>query len=182
MDLSRKDFDFKGLLDSHCLREAGAGGSNPLTPTNNFNDLDDRRTVDTGPSEPATIKRHGMILKRNCLFLAIPFILTASASFSADLRVIDGDTIHIGGENIRILDLDTPEMRGKCDAERRLARLAKKRLQTLLNAPYRVERRGKGYYGRTLAHVWVNGEKVSDVLIREGYGRPYAGGRKPWCD
>jgi len=107
--------------------------------------------------------------------------LLSTPLYAADLRVIDGDTIHIGAEKIRILDLDTPEMRGKCDAERRLARLAKKRLQELLTLPYRIERHGKGYYGRTLAHIWVDGEKVSDTLIREGYGRPYGRGRKPWC-
>ena len=26
-------------MPKHCLREAGVGGSIPLTPTNNFNDL-----------------------------------------------------------------------------------------------------------------------------------------------
>tara|TARA_S200002703_G_scaffold16715_2_gene13917 strand:- start:665 stop:1078 length:414 start_codon:yes stop_codon:yes gene_type:complete len=109
------------------------------------------------------------------------FVLLSTPVFAANIRVIDGDTVHIAGEKIRILDLDTPEMRGKCDAEKRLALLAKKRLQQLMSGPYRIERHGKGYYGRTLAHIWVNGEKVSDVLIREGYGSPYAGGRKPWC-
>lgn len=41
--------------------------------------------------------------------------------------VIDGDTIRLGSERIRILGIDTPEMgsNARCNAERRLADVAK---------------------------------------------------------
>lgn len=117
----------------------------------------------------------------------IPIIwLLSTPLHAADLRVIDGDTIHIGQEKIRILDMDTPEIRGKCDAERWLARLAKKRLQDLLSGPYRIERKGKDRYQRTLAHVWVGKVKVSTILIREGHARTLywdqGERRRPWCN
>ena len=97
------------------------------------------------------------------------------------LVVVDGDTFRYNGEAIRILGLDTPEMRGKCPSERRLALKAKNRLRVLLQGQIRLERRGKGRYGRTLAHVYANGVDVAQVLITEGLGRPYNGGRRPWC-
>ena len=38
------------------------------------------------------------------------------------------------------------------------------------------------YAGRVIAVVWVNGRKLSDLLIAENLGRPYHGGRREgWC-
>ena len=38
------------------------------------------------------------------------------------------------------------------------------------------------YAGRVVADVLVGGEKLSDMLIAEGLGRPYEGGRREsWC-
>ena len=50
-------------------------------------------------------------------------------------------------------------------------------------------RRGPGHrerkldrYGRTLAHLTVNGRDVGGVLIGEGLARQYNGGRRQgWC-
>ncbi|WP_404799941.1 thermonuclease family protein, partial [Qipengyuania atrilutea] len=46
--------------------------------------------------------------------------------------VVDGDTAWIHGEKIRLLDIDTAEMNGKCDREKRLAIRARDRLVVLL--------------------------------------------------
>ena len=38
------------------------------------------------------------------------------------------------------------------------------------------------YAGRVVADVLVGGKKLSDMLIAEGLGRPYEGGRREsWC-
>ncbi len=38
------------------------------------------------------------------------------------------------------------------------------------------------YAGRIIADVWVDGQKLSDLLIAENLGRPYHGGqRRGWC-
>ena len=41
------------------------------------------------------------------------------------------------------------------------------------------------YAGRVIADVWdvwVDGQKLSDLLIAENLGRPYSGGRREgWC-
>jgi len=100
------------------------------------------------------------------------------------LRVIDGDTIAVGGTTIRIIGLDAPELRGACPAEIRLARRAQARLVQLLGAGHQVERRGRDRYGRTLAVVRdARGRDVAPVMIREGLARPYngRGPRGGWC-
>lgn len=46
--------------------------------------------------------------------------------------VVDGDTVWIAGEKIRLLDIDAPEMKGKCPAEAALAMRSRDRLVVLL--------------------------------------------------
>jgi micrococcal nuclease len=71
------------------------------------------------------------------------------------------------------------------DAERLLGKLAKHRLEALLEAgpvefsPGPPTERDR--YGRLLVHLIVNGEDVACVLIREGYAVPWTGRRANWC-
>ncbi|TXH44477.1 MAG: thermonuclease family protein [Desulfurellales bacterium] len=101
------------------------------------------------------------------------------------IRVIDGDTFVLAGESVRIADIDAPELFSpKCDAEKRLARLAKSRLAQLLGngAGILLERQAKpDRYGRTLATVLVNGAPIGSALISEGLAAPWNGKRHSWC-
>lgn len=106
-----------------------------------------------------------------------------------DLRVVDGDTVVIGRERIRISNLDAPEMPGKarCEVERSLALKAKAELNRELMGPgkavllVRDVRRPRDKYGRTLAHLTVNGVDVADGLIGKGLARPWRGRSSDWC-
>jgi endonuclease YncB( thermonuclease family) len=91
--------------------------------------------------------------------------------------VVDGDTLWWQGEKIRIAEIDTPELRGRCPAERALAVRARARLVQLLAAgPVRFERVGTDRYGRTLARFGP----LSETLIREGLAHRWPS-RKGWC-
>ena len=87
-----------------------------------------------------------------------------------------------GSERIRIENIDTPEINGKCIREIDLADRAKSRLAELMHGN-RIEivRNGKGKYKRTLARVLVNGIDAGNILISEGLARPWTGRRQPWC-
>jgi endonuclease YncB( thermonuclease family) len=108
-----------------------------------------------------------------------------SVSFGRDC-VIDGDTIEVNGERIRMLDFDTPEIsEPKCASEYAKGQEAKFRLLELLNSGT-VEIRTSGArdsdkYGRKLRLVLVNGRSVGDVLIAEGLAWPWEGRRHAWC-
>lgn len=98
--------------------------------------------------------------------------------------VVDGDTFWIGGEKVRIADIDTPELHpARCTEEERLGTAAKLRLQELLNAaPFALDRDGTDRYGRTLAIVSRDGRSLGMMLVSEGLARRYAGGRRSgWC-
>ena len=112
-------------------------------------------------------------------------LLLCPPAIASDLRVIDGDTVEIVGEKIRLCCVDTPEIRGQCEAERRLAVLAKHRVASLMAGnTFSVDRSSQktDRYGRTIASIRLMGSTLSEILIAEGYGRTYSGGRRSsWC-
>ncbi len=85
----------------------------------------------------------------------------------------DGDSFFCGDEDIRILGIDTPEIIHKEHGifiDQPYGRGAKKLTDKLLKDAKRVVlvRYRKGGYGRTLAHVLVDGELLALQLIRAG--------------
>lgn len=117
------------------------------------------------------------------LFLLFYFSLSLGA-FGSDTRVVDGDTIKIGDETIRIENLDTPEKgsRAECLAEQMLADLATKRLQEILTGVQLViVRSGTDRYDRTLATLFADGKDVGATLVEEGFSRPWEGRQVDWC-
>ena len=101
------------------------------------------------------------------------------------VRVIDGDTFDHGGERIRIADIDTPEVRGRCAHEIRLAARATARMGELLAAgPFTLEPiggRDEDRDGRKLRIVTRGGRSLGDQLVAEGLARTWTGRREPWC-
>jgi endonuclease YncB( thermonuclease family) len=100
------------------------------------------------------------------------------------VRVIDGDTLALGEERIRIANIDAPEMppKAKCAFEAETALAAKARLRGLMaREDVTVRRTGQDRYGRTLAHVYVGGADAGETLIAAGLVRPWEGRRRPWC-
>ncbi len=108
------------------------------------------------------------------------------------VSVYDGDTMTVDAEpwpsltartKVRVAGVDTPEIRGKCQAEKDQAIRARDFVRATVGAAVQLTnvRLGK-YAGRVVADVWVNGRKLSDLLIAENLGRPYHGGRREgWC-
>lgn len=103
------------------------------------------------------------------------------------VHVIDGDTIEAGGRRFRLANIDTPETGdlARCAAERRLGQRATARARALLGSAAGIETHDVGrtdVYGRTIAHVLIDGRDLGDVLVSEGLARPWRGRREPWCD
>ena len=100
------------------------------------------------------------------------------------VRVIDGDTLDVAGERVRIVNIDTPEMppKAQCASEADGALRARDRLQALVAAgEVGLDRTGTDRYGRTLAYVSVDGADAGRTLVAEGLARPWEGRRRSWC-
>ena len=110
------------------------------------------------------------------------------------VEVVDGDTLTVRARvwlgqdveiRVRIAGIDTPELRGHCAYERRLARAARAFVAarigtaevTLTDIRY-----GK-YAGRVVARVvTATGVDLAPALIAASLARAYAGGRRAgWC-
>jgi micrococcal nuclease len=82
------------------------------------------------------------------------------------VRVVDGDTIRVGGERIRLRGIDTPEI------SEPMGPIAKHRLEELLRrGSIYIVPHGRDVYHRLIADVFVSGENVADVLRREGLSK-----------
>lgn len=100
--------------------------------------------------------------------------------------VLDGDTIRYGGFDIRLADIDAPELFSpKCASELNRARQATQRLNALLNqGPVQIlaiGSRDEDSYGRKLRVIERNGRSLGGILVAEGLARPWDGARRSWC-
>ena len=85
---------------------------------------------------------------------------------------------------IRINGIDTPEIKSKCEKEKKLAREAKKLTVTLLRAAKTIELKNikRGKYFRILADVYVDGVSIAKELLKKRLAVEYGGGTKvDWC-
>lgn len=102
-----------------------------------------------------------------------------------NIRIIDGDTIEVEGETIRLANVDAPEIRtAKCDAERMLGERAKADLEIVLKGSLKIKRVGSDKFGRTLGFIQILGGSADagETLITMGIAVPYDGSRrKAWC-
>lgn len=105
----------------------------------------------------------------------------------AQLRVWDGDTFIVdrgdgAGEKIRIANIDTPEIEGRCSSESAAAIAAKDYLARLLDGQaVDLIRDRLDKYGRQLAAVSTSSGDVGEMIIRAGLARRWEGHRDPWC-
>lgn len=138
------------------------------------------------------------------LLLATLLLGLTPAAFAADrlpgpipaavLRVVDGDTVEVAahiwlGQEVRVAvrlaGIDTPELRGACAREQKLARDARALLAQAAEATpvtlHDVET--DKYGGRVRADLRdAQGVSLSHRLIAAGLARPYDGGRRAsWC-
>ena len=112
--------------------------------------------------------------------LALPS--PALAVPAEQVRVIDGDTVAIGQERLRLLNIDAPETSSpRCPAEAAAGERATTRLKELTAGGVMVVRSGdRDRYGRTLGRLVVGTRDVGDILLSEGVALPWEPGRRAW--
>ena len=92
--------------------------------------------------------------------------------------VVDGDTIEIHGESIRILDIDAPESKQLCTAddgtEWRCGQYAALALADRIGAQIVLcDTTKKDRYRRWLAHCAVGALDLGEWMARQGWAVPY---------
>ena len=123
-----------------------------------------------------------MFLNKIKLFLVISvclifFFLIYKDDKSYEIKIIDGDTIHLNGKKIRFSGIDTPELKQICKKDDEIVYCgieAKKLLINKIgnNKVYCINE-GKDQYKRTLAECFVNDLSLSRYLVKNGYAFAY---------
>ena len=119
--------------------------------------------------------------KRKAIFLisisSLIFLLISNQVRSQELKVVDGDTIHLNGKKIRFTGIDTPELKQTCINQGVMDPCGVTAKKILIDkiSDNKVEciSEGKDQYKRILAECFVNNESLSSYLVRSGYAFAY---------
>lgn len=108
------------------------------------------------------------------LMLAPAAATTARATLSGSARIIDGDTLDIAGERVRLEGIDAPETAQRCPHRSfgtwACGKAATQMLQRLIaHRTVRCQSHGSDKYGRTLGVCFVDGRDVNAAMVRKGF-------------
>ncbi len=110
---------------------------------------------------------------------ALTFSGSEIRSMADNVRVIDGDSLQIGDEEIRLWGIDAPEFKQDCRSGQGVypcGREAKKQLRALVqNVTLACKGLGRDRYDRLLA-VCRNGKTdINAELVKDGFAYAYGG-------
>lgn len=135
-------------------------------------------------------------MKRLLVISCLCFVGMAAHAVPAVVDyVYDGDTFTgqvilspdiLVDVRVRLRNIDTPEIKGQCEAEKKMAKQARQVLRDLIPRGTIVDLqkiKDDKYLGRIDANVILpDGRDVATILIKQGLGRLYKGGkRQTWC-
>jgi endonuclease YncB( thermonuclease family) len=129
----------------------------------------------------------------NSLLISSTFAY-GDVKISKVISIYDGDTLRVNidsfpdivGKNIRIRikGIDAPEIKGNCQKEIDLAIMARDYLINAINKSNLIELRNieRGKYFRIVGELYIDGENISNNLIKRRLAYHYNGGKKrSWC-
>lgn len=123
-----------------------------------------------------------------------PAGIPAGVQWQSIERVLDGDTVVVDGETVRLLGIDAPESGENDHFRRELARIgaagSEREMMALGQAATRFlkqvegrrcwleyEQETRDQYGRVLAHVRLeNNGSLGEIMLHQGYAKTYLGG------
>jgi endonuclease YncB( thermonuclease family) len=123
----------------------------------------------------------------------IPFV--PPISYGTVIKVYDGDTITITSKlpydssplykfSVRLNGIDCPEIKGKCETEKEVAKVARDTLSSkIMGKLIQLKNVQTEKYGRVLAEVWFEGVCMNTWLVKQRLAVEYDGGTKicPKC-
>ncbi len=114
------------------------------------------------------------------ILAAIQIGPASSADLTGTARVLDGDTIEVNGQRVRLFGIDAPEGGQACSRQGTAYDCGQEATQTLVGLLYgksvHCVQRDTDRYRRIVATCYLNGRGGSDVnghMVREGWALAY---------
>lgn len=98
---------------------------------------------------------------------------SAASALEGIARVIDGDTLELSGERVRLWGVDAPERSQTCRLAAQTWRCGKSAAEALgrlvEGSTIRCEPRGSDRYQRVVAVCMVGGSDIAAAMVRQGW-------------
>lgn len=118
-------------------------------------------------------RRQGLIAAAAAILLVVALVTLNWPHCGEAWRVIDGDTLDLGGERIRLFGIDAPERRQSC-GPLACGTTATEALADILSAgPVRCTPVSTDRYGRTVARCRAGRVDVNREMVRRGMAWAY---------
>ncbi|MGE0666609.1 MAG: thermonuclease family protein [Sphingomonadales bacterium] len=109
--------------------------------------------------------------------MALSFLPAGAAGLSGIASIIDGDTLEINGERVRLFGIDAPESRQHCISagkQVRCGQAAARALDAFIgNRPISCVAKDRDGYGRMVAVCRVAEADLNEWLVRRGHAVAY---------
>tara|TARA_B100001540_G_C15659759_1_gene574986 strand:+ start:306 stop:773 length:468 start_codon:yes stop_codon:yes gene_type:complete len=127
------------------------------------------------------------MFKINNIFIVLLVVLISTLSSANILKIIDGDTIHIGKIKYRLYGIDAPEIKQECKRNNKKYLCgveATKFLQSLIKDNESVSCVNKKIdrYKRIVAVCYYLNEDLSKLMVRNGWAIAYRRYSKDYVD
>lgn len=114
-----------------------------------------------------------MRLVLSLLLLVVSFVPSMTAAVADAVEVVDGDTIRLDGQRVRLWGFDAPERRQTCrisGVERSIGEEATEGLKALMaGGDLKCRTRDRDRYGRTVAECSAGDQDVGQAMVRMGW-------------
>ena len=116
------------------------------------------------------------------LILSIVAVIIASneSLIKRDIRIVDGDTIVLNNERIRLQGMDAPETKQYCKAKDKktkipCGKIATEKLKEIIgNNKVTCNIKGTDRYKRKLAYCYVGDININQEMVKRGYAVAYS--------
>lgn len=118
--------------------------------------------------------------------LALVLCAEVTADIVGEARIIDGDTIEISGERIRLHGIDAPETRQTCEVAGVPWRCGESATLALVDGtvghPVTCKGDKRDRYGRIIAVCYSGERDLNAMMVREGWALAYRRYAKDYVD
>jgi endonuclease YncB( thermonuclease family) len=105
--------------------------------------------------------------------ILLALLVCLSSPALAGVEIVDGDTLRIDGERVRLWGMDAPERKQACAIGGQSVPIGQRATDTLRqilsNGPLRCDAKDRDRYGRTVSECWAGEVNVSEAMVRLGW-------------